>query len=69
VTEPEKPPAKPPSENTSRAYPADGPWLEGPLPVAPPNETEEQRYERIAEIMSRLTRDENLRRHFAQFLS
>lgn len=51
------------------AYPADGPWLEGSLPVAPPGETEEQRHERVAEIMGRMSRDENLRRHFAKWLS
>lgn len=69
MTEPEKPPATPLGENTSRVSPADGPWLEGPLPVAPPNETYEQYLERRVEIMSRLARDENLQRHFAQFLS
>ena len=45
------------------------PWLEGPLSVAPADETDEQYLERVAEMMGRLARDENLRLFFAKRLS
>ena len=64
-----KAPATLSGESTSRAYPADGPWLEGTLPIAPPGETYEQHQDRVIEIMSRLARDENLRLHFAKWIS
>lgn len=48
---------------------ADGPWLEGPLPIATAGETYEQFLERRVEVMRRMARDENLRLHFAKRLS
>ncbi len=63
------------TENIARGLEAkpseevDGPRLESPLPIAPVGETYEQYLERVAEVMGRLSRDENLRRFYARRLS